>query len=143
MRPDKSACWARNAEPAPTTTPTNAAIRYKRTVIGIATLINYGGLGSSGVKLHGAVRVPYARQHKVLRFPVGIEPLFRVHAHISRQQFRFAGPALPLPAGERYADSVLLSGIQYRLAPPDDARLARSGELNRYPCFRSLQFWSG
>src|SRR5215467_5701197 len=51
------------------------------------------------IKLHGAVRVPHARQHKALRSRMGIESLFRVHSHPSSQQLRFASPTLSLPAG--------------------------------------------
>ena len=47
----------------------------------------------SGIQPHGAVRVTHARQHKALRFRIGVEAFFRVHSHISCQLVLL----LPLP----------------------------------------------
>ena len=54
---------------------------------------------SSRIKRHGALRVPYAREDKSLRFRVRIESIFRIHSHVPSEQLGFAGSTLSLPAG--------------------------------------------
>src|ERR1700689_5207593 len=84
--------------------------------------------------------MPHAHKHKALRSPIGVESLFRVHAYISRQQPRFAGSTLSLPAGRRDADSVRFGRLQQCLSAANPTGFTRAAELEHHALFLRNRF---